>query len=398
MFLPHEFYPAWMNKHGTVSDWCFAAELLEAGEGVPGLLRDWAEHQDVHFEGDLSKVGVLGFHCDGVQYTSSMRAGGAKSTVVGSMNVISPAASNLRHQRHPLFALREARLCECGCQGFHTLQEIMDVLAWSMGCLATGQTPSCRHDGSPWTADDLLARVPSLQPVPQAALLQVRGDWEWFEQCFRVRSVSSDAFCWMCNAVQRIPGPLNYHDFRPEAAHRNTLISHEGYLQQCVGEGTEPSHLFRSPGVKLDHLTADAMHSADLGTFADAVGSLFWLEISNKQWFGSKKRGLESLNKDLAAYYNAHHDKSLSKLCPLTESQIQGRNPGYPFLKAKAAQTRHAAQFCLTLARRHQAGDANRPAFQFKHGHRLAPHSGQHGDLLVALFTGFLGFHDLMLG
>ena len=392
MFLPHEFYPAMVAKGGDPSDWCLSPELLEDGCGLAGLLRDWASHEDVLFQGDLSAVGVLGFHCDGVQYTSSMRAGGAKSIVVGSMNVISAASPSLRHRRHPLFVLRKTRLCDCGCQGFHTLQELMDVLAWSMGCLARGQTPTCRHDGQDWTEEDRLARSPSGQPLPKAALLQLRGDWEWFESCFRVRSVSSESFCWMCNAVQKVPGPLNYHDFRPQAAHRNTLINHEDYMGQCAREGTEPSHVFRCPGLKIEHLAVDAMHSGDLGTFADAVGSLFWLEISHKGWHRNKRRGLESLNSDLNQYYLAHHDQNLSKLSPLVLSQILGKSPGFPFLKAKAAQVRHAAEFCLSLAKRHQAGDQHRPAYEFKRNSRMHPHTARHLELLVSLFEGFLGF------
>ena len=166
------------------------------------LLANWARHSDVDFQGDQGTVPVLGFHCDGVQYTSSKKAGSSRSIVAGSINFISAASAELRHKRQPLFMLRKARLCKCGCSGFHTIQEVMEAFAWSLGCFAKGLSPTSRHDGSPWSLLDRVDRMPGDQPIPVTALLQVRGDWEWYEQCFRLRSTNSDAFCWMCNATR----------------------------------------------------------------------------------------------------------------------------------------------------------------------------------------------------
>jgi hypothetical protein len=146
------------------------------------------------------------------------------------------------------------------------------------------------------------------------------------------------------------------------------------------------------PGFRIEHLAVDAMHAADLGTFADAVGSLFWLEITNKSWHRNKKEGLVSLNNELNMYYAAHRDQKLTRITPLVATQILGKTPGYPFLKAKAAQCRHIAEFCLTLARRHQAGDAHRGPYRFRARGRMGHQSETHGDLLVNLFEGFLGF------
>ena len=221
----------------------------------------------------------------------------------------------------------------------------------------------------------------------------MRGDWEWLEQCFRLRSVSSDKFCWMCESTQRTPGALHYHHFAPDAAHRGTLISHSAYLLACAQEASQPSHLFRSPGTELQHLTVDVMHAGDLGTFQDAIGSLLWLEVSHKPWHPSQLVGLQRLNNSLNNFYSAHQAMGLSRVTPLSLSQIIAPKPGYPFLKAKAAQTRHLAQFCATLARLHRAGDALRAPFRFRATHRLPAHSILHCDLLVAMFDGLLNFN-----
>jgi hypothetical protein len=183
-------------------------------------------------------------------------------------------------------------------------------------------------------------------------------------------------------------GPMHYHDFRPDAPHRQTLISHEQYMERVVAEQSQPSHLFDCPGIRLEFLTVDSMHAGDLGTFQDAIGSLLWLEVTNKSWYRNRRVGLDALNADLNMYYDAHQDQGLSKVTPLTMSQLFAKDPGYPFLKAKAAETRHLIDFCRSLAHLHQSGNDRRPAFQFKRGNRLEHHSVLHGDLLVSLFDG----------
>jgi hypothetical protein len=122
------------------------------------------------------------------------------------------------------------------------------------------------------------------QSIPVVALLQARGDWEWLEAAYRIRSVSSERFCWMCDATKGA-GPVFYGDFRPNALHRATLISHTDYVYACARERMQPSALFSSPGFRVEFLTIDSMHAGDLGSFQDAVGSLLWLEINNRQWY-----------------------------------------------------------------------------------------------------------------
>jgi hypothetical protein len=146
--------------------------------------------------------------------------------------------------------------------------------------------------------------------------------------------------------------------------------------------------LFRSPGLTLKHIVVDSMHAADLGTFCDALGSLMWCEINNKSWYRSAKDGLDGLNKQMVQYYKAHADKNFSKITPLTLSQIISRDPGYPYLKGKAAQVRHLAEFGLVLANRHRYGGARYTPFSFGLTHRLRAHTDEHLDLLVKVFEG----------
>jgi hypothetical protein len=291
MFLPHEIYSSEVSD--DVESWCLSPEEL-GGDRLGKVLRNWAGHPDVNFDGSLARVGVLGFHCDGVQYTSSMRAGGATSVLIASLNVVS-AEVRKRRRRFPLFILKKGRLCDCGCGGYHTMQLLSQVLAWSCRCLLEGIAPTARHDGSAFDAWGQNWRLPPGAPIPHAALLQVRGDWKGLVFMFRLRSYKSNCFCWLCNCTQK-PGPMCFHDLRPDAPHRATLLSHDDYMQPCLSDGEQPSMLFRCPGLSLNHILVDSMHAGDLGTFADALGSLFFLEIRNRDLYANQTVGLTALS------------------------------------------------------------------------------------------------------
>jgi hypothetical protein len=139
VFLPHEFYPAMIAESGHLQ-WCFSAGDLAQDHGIPKLLKDWALHPDVAFNGDLSMVAVLGMHADGVQYNKAIRAGQGRSIYVASMNVVSATTEQGRALRQPLWVLRKDRMCDCGCSGYCTIQELMTVIAWSLATKATHGT------------------------------------------------------------------------------------------------------------------------------------------------------------------------------------------------------------------------------------------------------------------
>jgi hypothetical protein len=234
----------------------------------------------------------------------------------------------------------------------------------------------------------------STEVIPKAGLLQIRGDWEGLCSSFRLRSYKSDAFCWVCDTTQQTRGELDYRNFQPDAPHRRTLISHEQYMMSCAADQVDPSYLFKCPGTVLDHLCVDSMHSGDLGCFQDALGSLFWLHITNKDWFRSKKLGLQSLNADLKAYYSANHDQGLSSIYPLVMSQILTKTPGYPHLKSKAAQCRHLARFGLLLVQKHRYGGGGYGAFQFGERSRMHGKTDQQLDLQDRMFQGMVQYHQ----
>jgi hypothetical protein len=119
------------------------------------------------------------------------------------------------------------------------------------------------------------------------------------------------------------------------------------------------------------------------------VGSLFYIEISNKALYATQAQGMIALNLALNAYYSRNKEKGLTKVTPLSITQLLGREPKYPFLKAKAAPVRHLAEFCLELAYKHLYGVPGvRPPFAFTATSPMHGRTEQHLALMVDVFCG----------
>jgi len=170
-------------------------------------------------------------------------------------------------------------------------------------------------------------------------------------------------------------------------------MSHDSYIAACVRENAAPSEVFRSPGLTIQHVAIDSMHAGDLGAFQDALGSLLWLEVNNRQWRGSREVKIARLNRELRAYYAANAARNMSKVSEITYPMIFCKSVGYPYLKAKAAQTRHLADFGLAIAYRHLNGSTDRPPLRFARGHALHGKHEEHLRLTVTLFEGMVGYH-----
>ena len=392
IFLPHEIYFKLIEStHGQKDSWCLTEEVLAKEEGLGKTLRTWCDHPDVACGDNPSEIGVFGIHADGASYTSSNRAGSVRSVLVGSCNIISAKDPHVRSKRHFLYTRSKGALCDCGCAGYHTYQAINDVLGWSFECLAKGRFPTCRHDGSAWTPHDRKNRILLTCPLPKAALLQLRGDWEWITQCFRFRTASQNEFCWMCQACQA-PGPNCYLAMSANADYRRTLITHQAYFELCAMLGFEPSAIFRAPGFVLEYATVDSMHSGDSGAFADATGTVFWLHISDKNRYRNSALGLASLNKQLHNFYLANKHRKLTRIDPLTYSQIRAKKPGYPYLKTSAAGSRHVTEFALALAYAHRDGTSSCGPRDFPPGHRLHGRALEHNNLVVQMMEGLVSY------
>ena len=112
-----------------------------------------------------------------------------------------------------------------------------------------------------------------------------------------------------------------------------------------------------------------------------------FLEITFKGIHATQTAGLADLNRQLERYYRIA-GRDLTKVSPLSLSQIISRSLKYPFLKTKAAPARQLAEFCLNLAYKHYLGDDTRPRFAFPRRHHMHSKVNEHLKYLVEMFQG----------
>ena len=132
----------------------------------------------------------IGIHGDGVPCTWDR----AESVSIISINLPGVPGHNGR-LRIPVAIVPDWSI------GEHSLDDIMEVLAWDLRSLLSGRCAACRHDGSSWRKSDVKrSRQSGVLRDFKAHLVQVRGDWDWMAKCFHFGSHNQTVgLCWRCN-------------------------------------------------------------------------------------------------------------------------------------------------------------------------------------------------------
>ena len=240
-----------------------------------------------------------------------------------------------------------------------TLSTIFKILAWSFNVLLTGVMPELDWDAGPI-------------PIPEGpryiagrwtgALVQIRGDWEFYTSVLEMPNWgATDEMCWLCHASKC--GSRVYTRADLAAGWRGTRRTHESYTKELKDRGKElPPLLALVIGLRLECIMIDILHTVDQGVASHVIANIFWECVKKHVWHPSRQDdNVEGLMHDIQQHYK-------SSATPKGHSRLQGKlivdrlrsASGYPKLKAKAAATRHLADFALILARRHL--DAKRVA------------------------------------
>lgn len=97
-----------------------------------------------------------------------------------------------KNMRLPITAISDKNISD------HTWDDIFVVLKWSLEILATGQWPTCRHDGAEWRKSDSCRRAQ--RPLLRAALCEVRADWSFLNGVFKFPAHNTKkGMCWSCH-------------------------------------------------------------------------------------------------------------------------------------------------------------------------------------------------------
>ena len=194
----------------------------------------------------------------------------------------------------------------------HALPEIfeaiMELFCWSMRCLATGQRPVCRHDGTPLNTQNSKRRSSQIGPGSlgaHAVLAEIRGDWKWLQKMFKFPAWNKGTgFCWLC--------PYKLQDLSAldaaSAPWRFSRYSGEAFLAKMRSQGIQPSAVFHLPGVSPATVYPDWMHSGDMGVAQDVAAHTFH-EVLPSLPGDTAKNCTDALFHSISCYCKAYNVK-----------------------------------------------------------------------------------------
>ena len=139
----------------------------------------------------LSLDELLGFgiHGDGVPCNYDR----TESVELISLNLPGVGGTYAR-MRIPLVVLPHSYLSH------NTMDDLMEIFAWSMRHSLAGSWPAARHDGLPWLKTDYKRCKKTGDLGWNACLVEVRSDWDFLNKCFHFPAHNlKDGICWKCN-------------------------------------------------------------------------------------------------------------------------------------------------------------------------------------------------------
>ena len=123
-------------------------------------------------------------------------------------------------------------------------------------------------------------------------------------------------------------------------------ISGHEFLAYQRAEDITPSCLFECPGLTVDNVMVDWLHTMDQGVLADVIGNVFW-DALPKLAAGTRKEQVKVLWQMIQVYYQAA--KVPDRLDSLTEEMIKDQKKP-PKQRGRAAQVRYLLPFAARLA------------------------------------------------
>ena len=228
-----------------------------------------------------------------------------------------------------------------------TWDGLFKIFSWSMRCLAIGQHPKHRHDGTEFRkiedADRLKLAGQSLNCY--GALIEIRGDWAFYAATFQFPNWQSKNVCWQCGATK--DGPLSFRNARSFAPWRATRYERHTFLHLLRAQGLSPSTIFESPGLDMQCFMVDWLHAVDLGIGADIVGNV-WNDVLELLPGRGRSEQISVLFARIKEFYAVADPPS--KLDRLTSDMIKIAASS-PKLRSKAGECRYLYPFTALLAK-----------------------------------------------
>ena len=184
----------------------------------------------------------------------------------------------------------------------------------------------------------------------RATLCQLRGDWAFYTEVFGFPQWNAaERMCWLCRASSTIR-PLAWTRMGPDAGWRETRWTHESYIEFLRAASLAiPVLLTSVVGSRLECVMVDVLHTVDQGVASHIIANIFWLLAVLRGVFGGRaqEERIANLFAHMKSWYKGWKPSSrLQGKLSVERVRTQG---GWPKLKAKAAATRHLAEYALLL-------------------------------------------------
>jgi hypothetical protein len=225
----------------------------------------------------------------------------------------------------------------------NTLDDVLEIVKWSLECAFEGTYPGQRHDGAPWTKSDAKRKRLKGNIGCRSALCRVAGDWKMFKELFRFPQHNETAgICFRCRAT-----PNNFKDVGANAPWRAARMSHWDVITRLIHNGLKVSPLFGLPFFDINLVfRLDWMHIADLGVSADFTGQLLTYLLAKLPGRNREER-LQALRTHIRNGYERHPTES--KVGKITANRLS-LSANAPKLRAHAAEVRGLIPICKDLA------------------------------------------------
>ena len=334
-FLPHSFFQHFYN--GARDKWNSAIRGPR-----PASNEFWGNIQGSHYsrmhprrhQQDWRRTVPLGLHGDAGAFSHQ------DSLMTISFNSLIGSGVTIQ-KRFVITIIRKSDMLP------GTMDAIFRIIAHSFNALLLGETPGETADGHPLAGGG----------VPLAdgwcgALCQIRGDWQFYAETFHVPTWNgAERMCWLCKA-SNTNRHLSWTDCRSCAGWRDTLWTHETYMDHLRLVGLPiPILLMSVIGLRLECLMIDVLHAVDLGLAAHIIGNIMWIFAVVRTCLGGANMAekIKRLQTHMDAWYK-RTQCSHRLQGKLSVERLRATSSAWPKLKGKGAAIRKLASYALQLA------------------------------------------------
>ena len=175
----------------------------------------------------------LGIHGDAARLWTQYKV---EKVVAIWMNVVLFRPRSVRHSRFLLFSCPNALMVKN-----RTLNRVWRRLTWSFNAAFEGINPLVGESNRPLAGADLArAGTPLTSSGRKFALCELRGDWEWHRDVWRVTATwKSIKTCFKCPALSKGPSGYLYHNIEDNCQWKLEEFS----LEQFIARRLKDRHL-----------------------------------------------------------------------------------------------------------------------------------------------------------